>query len=75
MMDDIIQFLILVSSASVAYFVTNESTKIRLIGYYIGLISQPLWFYTSLKNEQWGIFLLSIWYTYCWITGIIKNRF
>ncbi len=74
-MDDIIQFLILVSSASVAYFVTNESTKIRLIGYYIGLISQPLWFYTSLKNEQWGIFLLSIWYTYCWITGIIKNRF
>ena len=39
--------------------------------------SQPFWYYTTWVNEQWGIFILSGFYTYAWLTGIyfhwIKN--
>lgn len=39
-------------------------------GYILGLIGQPAWFYTTVKYEQWGIFILAIFYTYAWIQGI-----
>lgn len=35
-----------------------------------GLIGQPAWFVTTWINEQWGLFLLAIIYTYVWISGI-----
>jgi len=38
-----------------------------------GLLSQPFWFYTTLINEQWGIFILSIFYTYSWFLGFKNN--
>ena len=39
-------------------------------GYIFGLCSQPFWFWTSIVNEQYGIMILSLWYTYSWIQGI-----
>lgn len=39
-------------------------------GYVSGLISQPAWFYTTLKHKQYGIFCLCLFYTYSWIQGI-----
>lgn len=39
-------------------------------GYVLGLCSQPAWFYTTIKHEQWGILCLSIWYTYSWGQGV-----
>ncbi|WP_394699552.1 hypothetical protein [uncultured Desulfobacter sp.] len=47
-------------------------------GYVFGIIAQPAWIYTSVKNRQWGIAVLSFWYTYSWGQGIwfhfIANR-
>lgn len=39
-------------------------------GFVIGLLSQPFWFITSLANEQWGVFITSIIFTFNWIFGI-----
>ncbi len=39
-------------------------------GYIIGMIGQPAWFYATIASEQWGIFVLSLWYTYAWGQGI-----
>jgi hypothetical protein len=39
-------------------------------GYVVGLMGQPAWYYASLQSQQWGIMLLSIWYTYSWCQGI-----
>ncbi|MFC1686719.1 nicotinamide mononucleotide transporter [Patescibacteria group bacterium] len=39
-------------------------------GFVVGLISQPFWFITSLANEQWGVFITSIIFTFSWIFGI-----
>jgi hypothetical protein len=34
-----------------------------------GLCAQPFWFYTTVVNEQWGIFFLSFFYTEAWWKG------
>ncbi len=41
-------------------------------GFVFGLLSQPFWFITSFINKQWGVFFLSIVYTFSWIFGIYE---
>lgn len=38
-----------------------------------GLAGQPFWFYSAYSTEQWGIFILSIFYTWAWFKGVIIN--
>lgn len=38
-----------------------------------GLIGQPFWLYTAYSNQQWGVLILSILYTYSWYRGIKNN--
>ena len=42
----------------------------RRFGYLLGLLSQPFWLYNSLKTGQWGVFILSLFYTYSWAQGV-----
>ena len=39
-------------------------------GFVIGLISQPFWIATSLINQQWGVFAVSVAYSFIWAFGI-----
>ena len=64
------QIVIPILSALVAYNVTQMDRKKRLFGYCSGLISQPLWYVTTLSHHQYGLFILSLWYTWRWIEGI-----
>lgn len=41
-------------------------------GFVLGLLSQPFYFITSIINRQWGIFFLSIIYTFTWLFGIYE---
>lgn len=41
-------------------------------GFVLGLLSQPFWFITSYLNQQWGVFILSIVYTFSWCFGIYE---
>lgn len=41
-------------------------------GFVVGLISQPFFLITSYINKQWGLFILSIAYTFVWIFGIYE---
>lgn len=34
-----------------------------------GLAGQPFWFYSAWSTEQWGIFVLCIFYTWAWFKG------
>ena len=38
-----------------------------------GLVGQPFWFYSAYMSEQWGIFILCIFYTYGWLLGFKNN--
>lgn len=35
-----------------------------------GLMGQPAWYYTAFMNEQYGILLLTFFYTYSWVKGV-----
>ena len=41
-------------------------------GFVIGLATQPFWFITSLTNQQWGVFFVSLLYTGSWALGIYE---
>jgi hypothetical protein len=51
----------------------DKRDKCRKYAPVFGLLSQPFWFYTSWVHDQWGIFFLSVLYTWCWLKGI-KNQ-
>ncbi len=55
---------------STSIWLVSRTEKWSRWGYIIGLISQPFWFYNSYINEQWGILLMSCFYTYSWSQGV-----
>lgn len=44
----------------------------------IALVGQPFWWYSTYIAEQWGIFIMSLFYTFAWMKGTynywIKKR-
>jgi len=69
LMDIISQIMIMICGASAIWLVGRKEYWKRW-GYVIGLIGQPFWFYTTIVNEQWGIFLMTLFYTYSWGQGL-----
>lgn len=64
-----------------AIWLVSRTENWKKWGYIVGLLSQPFWFWTAIENSQWGIFLVSLFYTYSWCQGIwnywiipIKNK-
>lgn len=41
-------------------------------GFVVGLCSQPFWFISTFRSEQWGVFALACVYTFTWIYGIYE---
>ncbi|PIR70566.1 MAG: hypothetical protein COU46_00935 [Candidatus Niyogibacteria bacterium CG10_big_fil_rev_8_21_14_0_10_42_19] len=39
-------------------------------GQIFGLAATPFWFMTSVIHNQWGIFILTVFYFFVWIYGI-----
>jgi len=54
----------------IAIFLVSRKDKWQRYGYIFGLLSQPFWFIETFRAEQWGIFILCIWYTINWSIGI-----
>jgi len=67
--DIICQTWIVIFGCSAIWFV-GRLEQWKRWGYILGLISQPAWVYTTIKHDQWGIFLLSLFYTYSWGQGV-----
>ena len=68
-MDNFTQIWIILFGCSAIWFVSRLE-KWKRWGYIFGLISQPAWLYTTYIHEQWGILLLSFFYTYSWGQGV-----
>jgi nicotinamide riboside transporter PnuC len=49
--------------------------KKKRIGFICGLVVQPFYFYTSLQNHQWGLFIATFFYTGSWIYGAYQWYF
>lgn len=63
------QMAILLFGCSAVWLV-GRAEAWRRWGYIAGLCAQPFWLFTSVKHDQWGIAILSLWYTYSWTQGI-----
>lgn len=68
-MDELIQISLLLFSGTAIWFIGRKE-KWKRWGYIFGLLGQPFWFIETIKNEQWGMFFLCLWYTYSWGQGI-----
>lgn len=64
-----IQTGILVFSALAIWFVSRPEKWSRW-GYIFGMLSQPFWLFETFHQQQWGMFALSIFYTYSWTMGV-----
>ncbi|MGI0106733.1 hypothetical protein [Salinimicrobium sp. WS361] len=67
----ITQIAIMIFGASAIWFVSRKEEWKRW-GYILGLLGQPFWIHESSTNEQWGIFIMTIFYTYSWSQGVIN---
>jgi hypothetical protein len=63
-------FIVLLSGGSI--WLLAQMGKFIRWGHIVGMVSVPLWLYTTWANEQWGMFLNSLWFAYCYYKGI-KN--
>jgi hypothetical protein len=48
----------------------DKRENFRAYACLFGMAGQPFWFYSAYTSEQWGIFILCIFYTYAWAKGI-----
>jgi hypothetical protein len=68
------QILILLFSGIAISLFASKKRKTRQAGFIIAICGQPLWWHTTWVHEQWGIFILSLWYTLNHLRGILNNR-
>ena len=75
---DAINQALIVVFGGLAVWLVSQPKPWRRWGYILGLCSQPFWMYTTIAHKQWGLMLLSGWYTYAWGEGVwhywIKKR-
>jgi hypothetical protein len=63
------QAWVLCTSCLAVYFVARTEPNLNRWGYVFGLASEPGWMYASWVADQWGTFLLTIWWSYYWGVG------
>lgn len=51
------------------WLVNDHRTAWRRYACLFGLAGQPFWFYSAYTAEQWGILILTLFYTYAWFKG------
>ncbi len=73
-MGDLEQAIILICSGVSIFLFASRNRKHRFIGFIIAVCGQPFWWHTSWAHGQWGIFILSIWFTLNHLRGIWNNR-
>ena len=64
------QILIAITGVIAIWLTQQGNDNIKKYACLFGITGQPFWFYSAYTNEQWGIFILCIFYTYSWLLGI-----
>jgi hypothetical protein len=63
------QVAIMIFGASAIWLVGRKESW-RRWGYICGLVSQPFWIYSFVSNQQWGMLVMTSFYSYSWAMGI-----
>lgn len=71
----VVQILLAVTGLSAIYITQQRNDSIKKYAPVLGLLGQPLRYYTTLSNDQYGIFILTLGYTYLWGLGFYNAWF
>lgn len=64
------QIALAIFGVSAIWLSQDKDTNKRKYAPLLGMCSQPFWFYSAYNAEQWGIFILCMFYTVSWGKGI-----
>lgn len=68
-MEAFIQIGITLFSCAAIWLLAQKKPWARW-GYIVGIVGQPCWFYTTWEHAQWGMFLVTCWFTFSYGQGI-----
>lgn len=63
------QIAIFITGISAVWLSQNEKSAMHKYACLFGLAGQPFWFYASYQASQWGILILTVFYTVAWAKG------
>lgn len=63
------QIIIALTGVTAIYLSQCEDERVKYACLF-GLASQPFWFWSAIKAEQWGIVVLVFFYTFAWLKGV-----
>lgn len=67
------QIMIALTGVTAIWLTQQSNEAWKKYACLFGLVGQPFWFYSAYVAEQWGIFILCIFYTYSWYLGLKNN--
>lgn len=65
----ITQIMIFITGIAAVWLSQDEKSDRRKYACLFALIGQPFWFYASYQASQWGVMVLSVFYTIAWAKG------
>lgn len=68
------QWAILIGNAIVIMLLSSGNRRTRRVGHTLGVVVQPLWLWETYAAQQWGMFMLSVWYVGMYARGMHSNR-
>jgi hypothetical protein len=66
----IISQIVIFICGSLSIWLVGRKEHWRRWGYITGLSSQPFWYYETITNKQWILFIMCLVYTYSWAQGV-----
>jgi len=64
------QIFIALTGVTAIWLTQDSREEWRRYACLFGMAGQPFWFYSAYTAEQWGIFILCLFYTWAWFKGV-----
>lgn len=64
------QSIIAITGVVAIFLTQSRDKKWQKYACLVGLVGQPFWMMATYQSEQWGMFVLTIFYTLAWLQGI-----
>ncbi len=67
------QVVIAISSCVTIFFLSHlGNIELAKWGFLTGLVGQPFWLVSTVRKSQWGMFAVSVFYTWQFLDGVMR---
>lgn len=64
------QIMIAIFGVTAVWLTQQSNQDLKRYACFFGLLGQPFWVYATYSTEQWGMFILTLCYSYAWYIGL-----